>query len=90
MYMNHKKLKKLMMQPVIKMTLLRVAGVLFFIVQCQSLLAQSSGPGNPGVPGGDPGLIPVDGGLAFLVAAGLGYGAKKAYDFKRGIQKKNH
>lgn len=85
--MSHKKLKKLMMQPVIKMTLLRVTGVLFFIVQCQSLLAQ---PGDIGDPGGDPGLIPVDGGLAFLVAAGLGYGAKKAYDFKRGIQKKNH
>jgi hypothetical protein len=86
MYMSHKKLKKLMMQPVIKMTLLRVTGVLFLIGQCQSLLAQN----NPGDPGGDPGLIPVDGGLAFLVAAGLGYGAKKAYDFKRGIQKKNH
>jgi hypothetical protein len=89
MYMNHKKLKELMMQPVIKKTLLRVTGVLLLIIQCQSLIAQTN-PGNPGDPGGDPGLIPVDGGLAFLVAAGLGYGAKKAYDFKRGIQKKNH
>jgi hypothetical protein len=37
-------------------------------------------------PGGDPGgaigAVPVDGGLAFLLAAGVGYGAKKAYDYR--------
>ena len=88
--MNYKKLKELIKQPAFKKSLLRVTSLLFAIVQCQTLLAQDNNPGGPGLPGGDPGLIPVDGGLAFLVAAGLGYGAKKAYDFKRGIQKKNN
>ncbi len=40
-----------------------------------------SGPG--GEPGGDPDLIPVDGGLGFLLAAGVGYGVKKAREYKR-------
>lgn len=41
-------------------------------------------------PGGDPGsqpppggAVPVDGGLVFLLAAGAGYGAKKAYDYRK-------
>jgi hypothetical protein len=38
-------------------------------------------------PGGDPGSagggVPVDGGLALLLAAGAGYGAKKAYDYRK-------
>lgn len=52
-----------------------------------------TGPGS-GEPGGnlDPGNgqeppvgggVPVDGGLAFLLAAGAGYGAKKAYDYRK-------
>ena len=36
--------------------------------------------GNPGGTGGAPaGAVPVDGGLTLLLAAGLGYGARKAY-----------
>ncbi len=38
-------------------------------------------------PGGPADAVPVDGGLAFLLAAGVGYGAKKAYDFKKGMRK---
>lgn len=39
-------------------------------------------PGND--PGGGPGGgVPVDGGLVFLLAAGAGYGAKKAYDYRK-------
>jgi hypothetical protein len=41
-------------------------------------------------PGGDPGDqpppgggVPVDGGLAILLATGVGYGAKKAYDYRK-------
>ena len=33
--------------------------------------------------GGDPDLIPVDGGLGFLLAAGVGYGVKKARDYRK-------
>lgn len=35
---------------------------------------------NPGV---DPDLIPIDGGLGFLLAAGVGYGVKKARDYRK-------
>ena len=57
---------------------------LFFSLSAALVFAQ----GGPGGPGGDPGggpigAIPVDGGLAFLLAAGVGYGAKKAYDRKK-------
>ena len=33
-------------------------------------------------PGGDPD-VPIDGGLSLLVAAGVGYAAKKGYDKKK-------
>lgn len=48
--------------------------------------AQPGGPGeeDPGGPQGPPGGgVPVDGGLVFLLAAGAGYGAKKAYDYRK-------
>ncbi len=41
-----------------------------------------SGGGDPG--GNDPGGgVPVDGGLVLLLAAGAGYGTKKAYDYRK-------
>lgn len=55
--------------------------VLFFCFLSAASFAQTPLPD-------DPGLIPVDGGLAFLLAAGVGYGAKKAYDFKKGMRQK--
>lgn len=49
---------------------------------------QLSAQGDPPPPPPqDPGEVPVDGGLVFLLAAGVSYGAKKAYDFKKGIKK---
>lgn len=42
------------------------------------LMAQPSGPGP------DPDTeIPIDGGVSLLVAAGIAYGAKKAYDKRK-------
>ena len=38
------------------------------------------GTGQPPPPGG---AVPVDGGLGLLLAAGIGYGAKKAYDYRK-------
>jgi hypothetical protein len=51
--------------------------LLILIVICSPLcvLAQPD-------PGGDVDL-PIDGGLSLLLAAGIGYGAKKAYDAKK-------
>ena len=36
-----------------------------------------------GDPGGDPDVVPVDGGLSILAAAGVAYGVKKIRDYKR-------
>jgi hypothetical protein len=44
---------------------------------------EEGGGGPGGDPGGDPDLIPVDGGLGFLLAAGVGYGVKKARDYRK-------
>ena len=50
--------------------------------------AFSAGP--PGPPGGGggppcwpPPCIPIDGGIGFLIAAGIAFGGKKAYDFTK-------
>lgn len=53
--------------------------LLFLLVAALPLLAQ--GPG--GDPEGDPDLVPVDGGLGFLLAAGVGYGVKKVRERKK-------
>ncbi len=34
-------------------------------------------------PPGCPDIIPIDGGISFLVAAGVAYGAKKVYEHKK-------
>jgi len=52
--------------------------VITLVMYAPALLAQI--PGNPG---GDPDEIPIDGGLSLLVAAGVAYGAKKAYDKRK-------
>lgn len=49
------------------------------------VVAQVGPPPPP--PPQDPGEVPVDGGLVFLLAAGVSYGAKKAYDFRKGVKK---
>ncbi|HHZ65225.1 MAG TPA: hypothetical protein EYN51_06975 [Flavobacteriales bacterium] len=50
---------------------------------CYELASAAGPPGPPG--GGNPPCwpapcIPIDGGIGFLIAAGLAYGGKKAYD----------
>ncbi len=53
---------------------------LFFIAE--NLLAQPD-PG-PGAPCWPPGFcIPIDGGISFLVAAGIAFGVKKTWDMKK-------
>lgn len=54
-----------------------------FLFTCSILHAQ--GPGGEGE--GDPDLVPIDGGLVFLLAAGVGYGVKKARDSKEDCSK---
>ncbi len=61
---------------------------LVVIVCCIVVSLPSFAQGPGGDPGGDPDLIPIDGGLGFLLAAGVGYGVKKARDFHR--KKKEH
>ncbi len=48
-----------------------------------SIIAKSQGDPGGGDPGGTPpGWVPIDGGIAALLAVGVGYGAKKAYDYR--------
>jgi hypothetical protein len=51
-------------------------------------------PGPPGGGGGPPGgcwppstCIPIDGGLSFLLLAGVAYGGKKVYDISKDKEK---
>jgi hypothetical protein len=59
---------------------LKAAFLLLFLL-VTVLPAMAQGPG--GDPEGDPDLVPVDGGLGFLLAAGVGYGVKKAREYKK-------
>jgi len=54
-----------------------------FLFIAIEIFAQGAGGDPGGEPGGDPDLIPVDGGLGFLLAAGVGYGVKKAREYRR-------
>lgn len=60
---------------------------LLFILAVVSLSAYSQGfpdDGEPcGPPFGDPCPVPIDGGVGFLIAAGLAYGGKKYRDQKK-------
>jgi len=59
---------------------------------CAATVLKAQGPGDPG---GDPGgggttNVPIDGGLTLLIAAGIGYAAKKGYDrHKKDVAKMN-
>lgn len=50
-----------------------------------SLAVMAQGPG--GDPEGDPDLVPLDGGLVFLLAAGVGYGVKKVRESREDNEK---
>jgi len=62
-----------------------IALICFIMISITSY-AQGPGDGDGGPggdPGGDPDLIPIDGGLGFLLAAGVSYGVKKARDLRK-------
>jgi hypothetical protein len=59
----------------------RIFMLLFSCLSAAVAFGQPPIDGDPG--GGGVGAIPVDGGLAFLLAAGVGYGAKKAYEARK-------
>lgn len=58
------------------------ATVLMILFCClPSLVHAQPGPGcDPAV---DPTCVPIDGGLTFLIAAGVGYGIKKVRDSRK-------
>ena len=66
-------LKRIMMMSLLMVSVL--------MIQAQPQDLDPLDPGGPQPPPG--GGVPVDGGLAFLLAAGAGYGAKKAYDYRK-------
>ncbi len=46
-------------------------------------LVHADGIGDPGGGAGDPDAAPIDGGLSLLVAAGVGYSAKKVKELRK-------
>ena len=57
--------------------------VTVFLLCCACTMVKAQGPGDPGGdPGGGGGTtnVPIDGGLTLLIAAGIGFAAKKSYD----------
>jgi hypothetical protein len=59
----------------------KIVTILSFMIAFMLPLALMAQPGNPG-PDPDP-QVPIDGGLSLLVAAGIGYAAKRAHDKKK-------
>ena len=53
---------------------IKISYCLFILLFMVSLTAHAQGPPDAGI---DPNNAPIDGGLSLLVAAGVGYGAKK-------------
>jgi len=67
--------------------LLLLAIGVFTVLPVMNLIA--AGPPGPPGGGGDPPCwpapcVPIDGGLGFLIAAGLAYGGKKTYNSLKG------
>ena len=57
---------------------------LFFMFLCFDItVAQPPPPGGTGPPCWPPPCIPIDGGISFLIAAGVAYGAKKTLDYQK-------
>lgn len=64
-----------------RLYILIIAGIIF----CLGISLQTSAQGDPScdpLPG-SPESCPIDGGLSLLIAAGIGIGAKKAYDKRK-------
>ena len=68
----------------------RLIVTLIFIV-AMSMVNNAFAAGPPGPPGGGgggppcwpPPCVPIDGGIGFLLLAGVAYGGKKAYDLSK-------
>lgn len=56
---------------------LLIMSVLMMILCCLPSLVHAQGD-----PGGDPDVVPVDGGLSLLAAAGIAYSIKKIKDYR--------
>jgi type IV secretory pathway VirB2 component (pilin) len=63
----------------------KVLIVAFSIIICMAFPFAGFAQTDPGCDPLDP-LCPIDGGLSLLIAAGIGIGAKKAYDRKKSIK----
>ncbi|PCH85621.1 MAG: hypothetical protein COB88_09645 [Flavobacteriales bacterium] len=71
-----------------------ISGLIIFFALNLMAIDQASAAGPPGPPGGggDPPCwpapcVPIDGGVSLLLAAGLAYGGKKAYEIIKKDQK---
>jgi len=62
-------------------SLLLTIGVFFATGVISTILASVPPPPAPTI-------IPIDGGVSFLVVACAGYGAKKIHDYRKGKEKK--
>ena len=80
------KLTKNTRQQILKSNLLPIL-LLIIIVMVLPLMGISQDPPGPGDTGGgnpdDAGSVPIDGGLSLVIAAGVGYGAKKIRDYNK-------
>ena len=54
-----------------------------FLFTGTDLIAQPPPPGGTGPSCWPPPCIPIDGGISWLIAAGIAYGAKKSWDFSK-------
>ncbi len=59
-------------------TLLKFLFALSILFVAEKVLSMAPPPPPPPAAGGP--VVPIDGGIGLLVAAGIGYGAKKYYD----------
>lgn len=61
--------------------------LLFIAIMGSNSLIAGGPPGPPGGSGGPPcwppPCVPIDGGISFLILAGLAYGGKKAFDISK-------
>ena len=69
--------------------------LIFCVIACSALTeklnAQPPGPGGGQQPGCfPPPCVPIDGGLSFLLIAGVAYGGKKALDLNKENPEEKH
>lgn len=67
------------------MTRIKIKLLAFFVAFIVLIPNAQADPGDPGDGGCDPldPACPIDGGLSLLIAAGIGLGARKAYQAKK-------